>query len=105
MLGHLGPPQLLILLLLGLLLFGPERLPEMVSDLGRFLRKVRVWAKRVGGEFMADLGPELGELDLKSLHPREFVRKHLLEDEVINIARQPAAFVPGGPVPWDPDTT
>ena len=105
MFGGLGLPEGGVLLLLGLFLFGPERLPEMAADLGRFLRKVRTWAKDMGEDLKADLGPEVGDLDLRSLHPREFVRKHLFEDEVVDVSRQRTAFVPGGPVPWDPDTT
>lgn len=105
MFGGLGLPEGGVLLLLGLFLFGPERLPEMAADLGRFLRKVRTWAKDMGEDLKADLGPEVGDLDLRSLHPREFVRKHLFEDEVVDVSRQRSGFVAGGPVPWDPDTT
>ena len=105
MLGNLGLPQFMILFLIGLFLFGPERLPGMAADLGRWLRQVRVWAKQMGEELKTDLGPEFGDLDLRSMHPREFLRKHLFEDEVATVAAQRTAFVPGGPVPWDPDTT
>lgn len=105
MFGGLGLPETGVLLLLGLFLFGPERLPGMASDLGAFLRKVRTWAKDLGEELKADLGPEVGDLDLRSLHPREFVRKHLFEDEPVSVVGRRSPFVPGGRVPWDPDTT
>ena len=108
MLGGLGLPEGMALLLIGLFLFGPERLPGMAADLGAFLRKVRVWAKEMSQDLKADLGPEVGDLDLRSLHPREFVRKHLFEDEEpapsgVDSARK--RLVPGESPPWDPDTT
>lgn len=110
MFGGLGWPEAGVLLLLGLFIFGPDRLPGIAADAGKNLRKLRVYLKGMTDELKAELGPEVGDLDLRSLHPREFVRKHLLEDEpepVVVAAGpvRPAQLAPGEPVPWDPDTT
>ncbi|MGB8650318.1 MAG: sec-independent translocase [Mycobacteriales bacterium] len=108
MLGGLGWPETAVLLLLGLFVFGPERLPGIAQDAGRALRNLRRYLKDMGDDLKAELGPEVGDLDLRSLHPKEFVRKHLLEDEKPESYR-PATGRPvlaaGEPVPWDPDTT
>lgn len=106
MIGGLGWPEGIVLLLLGLFVFGPERLPTIAAEAGRTLRKVRVYLKDMGNDLKAELGPEVGDLDLRSLHPREFVRKHLFEDDPAELdrPRQPW-LMPGEPVPWDPDTT
>jgi sec-independent protein translocase protein TatB len=108
-LGGLGWPETAVLLLLGLFVFGPERLPGIAADAGRTLRKVRAYLKGMGEDLRSELGPEVGDLDLRSLHPREFVRKHLLEDDEDElVAAGPtrrAVLLPGEPVPWDPDTT
>lgn len=97
-----------MLLLIGLFVFGPERLPGIAADAGRTLRKVRVYLKGMTNDLKAELGPEVADLDLRSLHPKEFVRKHLLEDDPeeswFEVPRQ-AALLPGEPAPWDPDTT
>ena len=105
MFGNLGLPQGGVLVLLALFLFGPERLPSIAADLGRLLRQIRAWAKELEQEIKVDLGPEVGDLDLRSLNTRDFIRRHLLEDEVVNVAHQRSVFVPGGPVPGDPHTT
>src|SRR3954453_298257 len=98
MLGGLGWPEMAVILLLGLFVFGPERLPGIAADAGRTLRKVRTYLKGMTKELREELGPEVGDLDLRSLHPREFVRKHLLEDDPEDIAlgvpRQPV-LLPG----------
>lgn len=39
--GRLGPTEILLLLALALLLFGPRRLPEMGRALGRTIREFR----------------------------------------------------------------
>src|SRR4051795_11607223 len=100
---------MMVVLLLGLFVFGPERLPGIAADAGRTLRKVRTYLKGMSEELKAELGPEVADLDLRSLHPREFVRKHLLEDDLDEVALsgvpRRAPLLPGEPAPWDPDTT
>ena len=81
MLGSLGYPEMGVLLLFGLFLFGPERLPGMAKELGKLLRQVRAYGTSVRDELASEMGPEFGNLDLRSLNPKEFVRRHLLEDE------------------------
>jgi sec-independent protein translocase protein TatB len=107
-LGGLGWPEAAVLLLIGLFVFGPERLPSIAADAGKALRKARLYLKGLTDDLKAELGPEVGDLDLRSLHPKEFVRKHLLEDPEDDLpvaaGRRPV-LQPGERAPWDPDTT
>jgi sec-independent protein translocase protein TatB len=73
--------HLAILVVVGLFVFGPERLPTLLRDLGKALRQVRQAANSMQEDLKAELGPEVGDLDLRSLHPRTFVEKHLFGDE------------------------
>ena len=78
----MSPWHLAILVVVALFVFGPERLPSMIKDLGKALRQVRAQAQAMQEDIKAELGPEVGDLDLRSLHPRAFVEKHLFgEDE------------------------
>lgn len=104
MFGGLGWPETAVLLLLGLFLFGPERLPGLAADAGKALRKLRLWIKDMSADLREELGPEVADLDLRSLDPREIVRKHLFEDDPYEEPRR-ATLAPGEPVPWDPETT
>ena len=105
----MGWGELSVLIVLGLFVFGPERLPTMAAELGRGLRRLREYAKGLTDDLKTELGPEVGDLDLRSLHPKEFVRKHLFEDvdEPAVAPGFPAyrPLPPSEPAPWDPDTT
>jgi TatA/E family protein of Tat protein translocase len=46
MLGHL--PELIIVLVLALIFFGPEKLPQMASDAGKMVRELRQAIESVG---------------------------------------------------------
>ena len=108
MFDHLGWGEMAVLLVLGLFVFGPERLPGMAAEAGKGLRKLRAYVKGMTDDLKTELGPEIGDLDLKSLHPREFVRKHLMEDDdavVPTPASRYRPLPPSEPAPWDPDTT
>jgi sec-independent protein translocase protein TatB len=73
--------HLAVLVVVGLFVFGPERLPTMIRDLGAALRQVRAAAQTMQDDLKSELGPEVGDLDLRSLHPQTFVKKHLFGDE------------------------
>ncbi len=98
MLSHLGLPELGLVFLLGMFLFGPERLPGLTQDAARLLQQVRTWGKGLREELRTELGPDLGDLDLVSLHHRTFLRHHLLEDRPA-----PAPIHLGAPATPPPD--
>jgi sec-independent protein translocase protein TatB len=73
------------LLLLALLIFG-ERLPKVIGDGLRMLRGLRAMAQNA----TTDLNRELGtDLELQDLHPKAFIRKHLLSEEDEEAIRKP----------------
>ena len=73
------------LLMLALLIFG-ERLPKVISDGLRMLRGLRAMAQNA----TTDLSRELGtDIQLQDLHPKAFIRKHLLSEEDEQAIRKP----------------
>ncbi len=73
------------LLMLALLIFG-ERLPKVIGDGLRMLRGLRAMAQNA----TTDLSRELGtDIQLEDLHPKAFIRKHLLSEEDEQAIRKP----------------
>jgi sec-independent protein translocase protein TatA len=63
MLGNIGPLEILVVLIIALVVFGPKRLPELGSSLGRGLREFR---GAVTGE-----KPDDEEAEAKRLEPSQ----------------------------------
>jgi sec-independent protein translocase protein TatB len=79
--GQFGWGEMLLLVVVGLFVFGPERLPTIARDAARTIKHFRDSARSMRDDLSAELGPELADLDLKSLNPRTLVEKHLLGDD------------------------
>jgi sec-independent protein translocase protein TatB len=72
--------KLLVLAVIALIVFGPERLPGMAVQAGRAVRELRKILDGAKSELQENLPPEFSQLDLADLNPRHFVRKHLMEE-------------------------
>ncbi|WP_163511084.1 sec-independent translocase [Fodinicola acaciae] len=81
MFENLGWMEIICLVLIGLFIFGPERLPKVIGDAARFLRSARQMARNATSELQNELGTDI---DITDLNPRTFVRKHLLSDEEVS---------------------
>ncbi|HEY2795211.1 MAG TPA: preprotein translocase subunit TatB [Micromonosporaceae bacterium] len=78
--------EFVVLLLLALFIFGPDRLPKLIADGVKMLRNLRDLARNATG----DLGRELGtDISLEDLNPKALIRKHILSEEDEAAIRQP----------------
>jgi sec-independent protein translocase protein TatB len=77
----LGWMEICALVVIALLVFGPDKLPQAASQAGKTLRNLRRMANSARDDLRAGLGPEFSNFDPSDLNPKNFVRKHLLEDE------------------------
>ena len=114
MFGSLGWLEIVTLLVVALLVFGPDKLPGVARDAAQMLRQLRSMAKGARSQIKSELGPEFSDFDLDSLNPRTFVRKNLFEEddedgERVRGRSQPPprgrTRAPGEQAPYDPDTT
>lgn len=74
----LSPLEIVVLLGLGMVLFGPDKLPQAAATAAKFLKQVRAFSDTAKADLRNQLGPEFHDLDLSDLNPRAFVRKNLL---------------------------
>jgi sec-independent protein translocase protein TatB len=76
----INAPEFLLLLVLAVILFGPERLPDLARKAARVVRYIRTMAGSAQQQLSRELGPGFEDLDFRDLNPRTFVQKHLLDD-------------------------
>ena len=110
MFSGLGWEELLLLVIVGLVIFGPDRLPKAARDLGQMLRQVRTMARGAANDLRTELGPEVADLDLRTLHPRRFVEDALFGDDddaatSVPEPRTTVALEPNERPPYDVDAT
>ncbi|GAA0740502.1 Sec-independent protein translocase subunit TatB [Dactylosporangium roseum] len=85
-LENIGGWEFILIILVGLFIFGPDRLPKAISDGMRMLRNVRQMARNATGDLSRELGTDI---QLEDLHPKTFLRKHLLSEADEAALRKP----------------
>ncbi|MGI8521720.1 MAG: sec-independent translocase [Nocardioides sp.] len=104
-----GLPELAVIAFVAVLVFGPDKLPDLARQAGRMARQMRQLAHTARDELRSELGPEYADLELRDLDPRTIVRKHIMEamdDDIADPAapRTPPMSVDETP-PYDLDAT
>lgn len=73
------------LVVLALILVGPERMPRVAGDLARMIQKIRAMTNTATAEIRENLGPGFEDLTPSDLNPKTFIKRHvasvLEEDE------------------------
>jgi sec-independent protein translocase protein TatB len=89
MFANVGWGEMLVLVVAGLVILGPERLPGAIRWTSGALRQARDYISGATSQLREDLGPEfddlrepLGELrKLRGMTPRAALTKHLLDGD------------------------
>lgn len=131
MFANIGWGEMLVLVVVGLVILGPERLPGAIRWSADALRHLRDYLSGMTAQLREDIGPEfddlrepLGELQkLRGMTPRAALAKHLFDgddslftgrfDRTEEAVPQPpspsSASAPEspatGPAPFDTDAT
>jgi len=132
MFANVGWGEMLVLLVIGLVVLGPERLPGAIRWTSNSLRQARDYISGATSQLRDDLGPEFEDLrqplselqKLRGMTPRAALTKHLLDgdDSWIGeafsspekphsapppqaVAPKPEPLPPGTPAPFDADAT
>ena len=78
--------EMLVLVLLAMFIFGPDRLPKAISDGVKMIRNLRDMARNATSDLSRELGTEIA---LEDLHPKALLRKHILSEEDERALRKP----------------
>lgn len=90
MFDSIGWGEILVLVVAGLFILGPERLPAAAAWTGKAIRQVRDFATGARDQLRGELGPEFDELrkpleelrGLRNFNPRTAVTRTLFDEGV-----------------------
>ena len=103
----MGLSELFVIAVVAMIVFGPDKLPELARQAGRFVRTVRKMADNAKNDLGREIGHDLSGMNLRDLDPREIVRKTLLEDDdtTPSPVKETRILRPGETPPYDPEST
>ena len=89
MFAYIGWGEMLVLVIAGLVILGPERLPGAIRWTAGSLKQVREYLSGATSQLRQDLGPEFEDLrqplselqKLRGMTPRAALTKHLLDGD------------------------
>ncbi len=111
-------PEFFLLLIIGILVIGPQRLPEYTQKLANLVKEVRRMASGAREQIKEEVGIDIDDVDWKKYDPRQYdprriIKEALLDDDTKPVsAGAPAAVAavagagavaPGGPTPSRPE--
>ncbi|MEV5337668.1 sec-independent translocase [Streptomyces sp. NPDC052676] len=82
MFNDIGPLELVTLIVLAVLVFGPDKLPKVIQDVMRTIRKIREFSESAKQDIRQELGPEFKDFEFEDLNPKTFIRKQLDNDDL-----------------------
>ncbi len=81
----IGPLELVAIVLLAVIIFGPDKLPKLIQDVSRMIRKLREFSDSAKEDIRKELGPEFKDFEFEDLNPKTFVRKNLLDNDHLGL--------------------
>ncbi|WP_030419083.1 sec-independent translocase [Streptomyces sp. SCSIO 75703] len=82
MFNDIGPLELVTLVVLAVLIFGPDKLPKVIQDVARTIRKIREFSDSAKQDIRQELGPEFKDFEFEDLNPKTFLRKQLENEDL-----------------------
>ncbi|MBD5787039.1 Sec-independent protein translocase TatB [Cellulosimicrobium terreum] len=108
--------EFVVLLIVAVVVVGPERLPRYAEQLGTFVRSARGYLRDAKARVDEEIGAEVGDVDWSKLDPRQYdprriVREALLDDDpppsraMAHPTPPPPPERVAGPAPFDDEAT
>ena len=72
--------EFLVIILVAVIVVGPQRLPEYTRKLTQMVRQLRVFLDNARSQIAEEVGPEMADRDLSSLDPRQYDPRKIVRD-------------------------
>jgi len=80
MLFDVGAGEFLVIILIAIVLFGPDKLPDLIKKTARVINYLRGVANSATDTLKSQLGPEFADLTPADLNPRRLLERTVLKD-------------------------
>ncbi|WP_432138729.1 MULTISPECIES: sec-independent translocase [unclassified Streptomyces] len=82
MFNDIGALELVTIIVLAVLVFGPDKLPKVIQDVARTIRKIREFSDSAKHDIRSELGPDFKDFEFEDLNPKTFIRKQLENEDM-----------------------
>ncbi|MCF4120241.1 twin-arginine translocase TatA/TatE family subunit [Antribacter sp. KLBMP9083] len=76
--------ELVVILVIAVLVIGPERLPQYAEQLARGVRRVKALLQDAKTRVDEELGPEFTDVDWSKLDPRQYDPRRIVRDALLD---------------------
>lgn len=76
--------EFLILIVVALVVLGPERLPEYAAKLGSFVKQARAMAENAKTQLKDQMGPEFKDVDWQQYDPRQYDPRRIVREALMD---------------------
>ena len=92
-------PEFLLLLIIGVLVIGPSRLPEYTQKLANLVKEVRRMASGAREQIKEEVGIDIDEVDWKKYDPRQYDPRRIIKEALLDDDTKPVSAAESAPHP------
>ena len=87
--GIMNGWEFVVLIVLAIIILGPQQLPEYAAKLARLVVRVRRMANDAKVQLKEQMGPEYDDLDWRQYDPRQYDPRRIIRDALLEDAPVP----------------
>jgi sec-independent protein translocase protein TatB len=76
--------EFLVLIVVALVILGPERLPQYAQQLARLVREARTFANKAREQVRNEMGEEFDDVDWTALDPRRYDPRRIVREALLD---------------------
>lgn len=84
-------PEFILLLLIGILVIGPQRLPEYTQKLANVVKEVRRMASGAREQIKDEVGIDIDDVDWKKYDPRQYDPRRIIKEALLDDDSKPVS--------------
>ncbi|MDE8667260.1 Sec-independent protein translocase TatB [Pseudarthrobacter sp. H3Y2-7] len=84
-------PEFFVLLIIGILVIGPQRLPEYTQKLANLVKEVRRMASGAREQIKEEVGIDIDDVDWKKYDPRQYDPRRIIKEALLDDDTKPVS--------------